>query len=128
MSQYTIIEYGVPFTLIGASQFRYEVDDVYLYLRQTMTGTGFAGTEGVDWATIEQYTDRGHIHTALAIGIWRLGVRDTYWVMDGAITSTAFDGVEGSDWENVEQHKWDQILASSVRITADDTDITADRI
>ena len=121
MAQYSTIESGFPLTLAGASRFRYTVESGTLYLRQTITGTGFAGTEGIDWGDIEDYQDLGG-------GVWRLGVRDTYWVMDCTVTATGFSGTEGVDWANVEQHKWDQILASSVRITADNTDITADRI
>jgi len=73
------------------------VADDDLIKRQTLTETGFAGTEGADWDAIESIADEG-------AGKWRVGVRDAHWVIDCAVDATGFAGAEDINWINVEEH------------------------
>lgn len=99
MAQYIIIEAGTPSDFTdGTDSFRYIVIGGVLHLRQTITETGFGGSEGTDWDDIEEYPDSGG-------GVWRMGVRDLEWILDCTITGTGFSGAEDGDWENTEHHK-----------------------
>ena len=88
--------------LIGIDQssdeFRYVNVSGDLYLRQTITPTGFDGVENTDWKNIEVYPNSGGSR-------WRVGARDLYFVLDCTITGIGFDGTEDIDWENHEKHK-----------------------
>jgi len=63
----------------------------------TLTSTGFAGTEGVDWVNILEYTG--------TLAVYRSGSRDGYFTVDATLTATGFAGVEDTDWEWLNRRK-----------------------
>ena len=79
----------------GVDTFRDGSRDEMFVIDKTLTATGFAGTEDVDWEERENHTCTG------ATGVFRDGVRNGMYVIDAEITATGFDGTEDVDWENI---------------------------
>lgn len=59
----------------------------------TLSSTGFAGTENIDWTNL-------FIHVGQD-AVFRSGSRGGFFVVDAEISVTGFAGVEDTDWENL---------------------------
>lgn len=79
----------------GSSQIRKRIEGNYLYKDRTLTGTGFFGTENVDWEWFER--------TQLSAGALRNGVRNGVWYIDTTLTTLGFSGIENTDWQWVDK-------------------------
>jgi hypothetical protein len=106
MAQYTLLPtdtYNIEVEGATGRKFRYSYDAPgTLNLKQTLTETGFSGTEGIDYVILENIefaTDPGPEY--------RIGVRSGYWVIDQVYTPPilGFSGDEGVDWDVIEAHK-----------------------
>jgi len=99
MAQYTQITVGDPLSLSRNTLiFRYDVRGTTLYLDQTLSTTGFSGTEGVDWGSVMAYGGGG-------TGVFRVGARGGYFCLDEALDATGFSGVEDVNWQTIEKDK-----------------------
>jgi hypothetical protein len=75
----------------GATTVRKRAVGAEYHIDITLTSTGFAGVENVDWTNL--------VIRAGQTANFRVGVRDGEWVVDCEITPTGFAGVEDVDWE-----------------------------
>ncbi len=75
---------------------RYWIHDDYWQVDCELTVTGFSGSEGTDWVTVETGGDQVTGNFA------REGVRDSMYFVDIELTATGFNGAEDTDWKTIE--------------------------
>jgi len=105
--------------------YRLQVRATSLNIDRELTTSGFNGVKDTDWEMVESYKD-----PLSSRNKFRIGARGPSWCIDHELTVLSFSGVENTDWSNIEEqsYKLGGMDASRTDITADETDITSDRI
>jgi hypothetical protein len=105
MAQYTIFPddvFRIEIEGRDGTKFRLSYEMNVLYMRQTITATGFDGDEGEDWVNVESYILDDNPGPG-----YRVGVRSEHWVIDQVYNPPilGFAGDENIDWGNIEKHQ-----------------------
>ena len=96
MAQYkTFIEGTTRTYTDGSVTFRNHVRSGVYHIDQTLTATGFSGSEDTDWESLHSLT------APTGLAIFRHGVRSGGFVIDQTLTGTGFSGSENTDWEQI---------------------------
>jgi hypothetical protein len=105
MSQYTIYASGTTVTYTdGVNTFRDGSRAGTWVTDHTLSGTGFVGTENIDWENLETQDADGGI----GIDTFRDGMRGGAYVIDKILTVSGFSGSESldggltGDWINIQ--------------------------